>query len=143
MSFKKILALAVMATVFFSIAPSAHAESYFSISYGEKRGGHNAYRNDWHRGPHHGWDRGRSHRWERPHYYPVYYSPPYRSRTVIIASPPVIERQVVYQQPVINTSASDDGYCREYQTRVKIGNTYKQAYGTACLQPDGTWQRVD
>ena len=30
---------------------------------------------------------------------------------------------------------------REYQTRVLIGGKEVDAYGTACLQPDGSWRR--
>lgn len=31
-------------------------------------------------------------------------------------------------------------YCREYQQTVTIGGKTEQAYGTACRQPDGSWQ---
>lgn len=34
------------------------------------------------------------------------------------------------------------GYCREYQHTVYIGGRPQQAYGTACRQPDGSWQIV-
>tara|TARA_R110001599_G_scaffold55753_20_gene154174 strand:+ start:5605 stop:6201 length:597 start_codon:yes stop_codon:yes gene_type:complete len=30
-------------------------------------------------------------------------------------------------------------YCREYQDRILIGAEEVEAYGTACLQPDGAW----
>ncbi len=30
---------------------------------------------------------------------------------------------------------------REYQTRVMVGGREVEAYGTACLQPDGSWRR--
>lgn len=33
-------------------------------------------------------------------------------------------------------------YCREYQTTATIGGKLQQAYGTACRQPDGSWQIV-
>ncbi|MBI5904059.1 MAG: glycine zipper 2TM domain-containing protein [Deltaproteobacteria bacterium] len=33
-------------------------------------------------------------------------------------------------------------YCREYQQTVLIGGEERQAYGTACRQPDGTWKIV-
>jgi surface antigen len=33
-------------------------------------------------------------------------------------------------------------YCREYQQTVVIGGEERQAYGTACRQPDGTWKIV-
>ena len=31
-------------------------------------------------------------------------------------------------------------YCRQYQQTIVIGGEQQQAYGTACRQPDGTWQ---
>jgi surface antigen len=33
-------------------------------------------------------------------------------------------------------------YCREYTTTVRIDGKPQQAWGTACRQPDGSWQRV-
>lgn len=33
-------------------------------------------------------------------------------------------------------------YCREFQQNVTIGGRTEQAYGTACLKPDGAWQVV-
>ena len=33
-------------------------------------------------------------------------------------------------------------YCREYTQTLKIGNALQQAYGTACRQPDGSWQLI-
>ncbi len=33
-------------------------------------------------------------------------------------------------------------YCREYIRTVTIGGRTQQAYGTACLQPDGAWKIV-
>lgn len=34
-------------------------------------------------------------------------------------------------------------YCREYRTEVEVGNQVEEAYGTACRQPDGSWEIVD
>jgi surface antigen len=31
-------------------------------------------------------------------------------------------------------------YCREYQQTIVVGGQPEKAYGTACRQPDGTWQ---
>ncbi len=31
-------------------------------------------------------------------------------------------------------------YCREYQQEVTVGGQRQQSYGTACRQPDGSWQ---
>lgn len=38
------------------------------------------------------------------------------------------------------TARADDGYCREYQRSATIGGTVQQMYGTACMQPDGSWR---
>lgn len=37
----------------------------------------------------------------------------------------------------------DGRQCREFQQRVTIGGKQEEAYGTACMQPDGTWQVVN
>ncbi len=39
-------------------------------------------------------------------------------------------------------SAKAADYCREYTRTVYIGNRAQDAYGTACLQPDGSWMIV-
>lgn len=37
----------------------------------------------------------------------------------------------------------DNGrYCREYTQSVTVAGKSQQAYGTACRQPDGTWQVI-
>ncbi len=33
-------------------------------------------------------------------------------------------------------------YCREYQHEVTIGGRTERAYGTACQQPDGSWEII-
>lgn len=33
-------------------------------------------------------------------------------------------------------------YCREYQQSVTIQGKTQEGYGTACLQPDGSWQMI-
>ena len=47
-----------------------------------------------------------------------------------------------YQVTPTNTWEEEGRYCREYTTTVRIGGEPKQAYGTACRQPDGSWERV-
>ena len=34
-------------------------------------------------------------------------------------------------------------YCREYQQTITVGGKQSEGYGTACRQPDGSWQIVD
>ena len=63
-----------------------------------------------------------------PAYYappPVYYTPPPAT-----AVPPVAQDQAPGQT------------CREYQSTTTIDGRPQRTYGTACLQPDGTWQIV-
>jgi hypothetical protein len=40
-------------------------------------------------------------------------------------------------------TTSDGRQCREFQQQVTIGGQDEDAYGTACLQPDGSWQVVN
>lgn len=37
-------------------------------------------------------------------------------------------------------SSSAGRYCREFRQQVVIGGKTEEAYGTACLQPDGSWE---
>ena len=43
---------------------------------------------------------------------------------------------------VAGNAQAYDAYCREYQRRVTIGGKVQDSYGTACLQPDGSWKVV-
>ena len=47
-----------------------------------------------------------------------------------------------YQVKPTRTWEEEGRYCREYQTTVRIDGKPQQAYGTACRQPDGSWERV-
>lgn len=42
--------------------------------------------------------------------------------------------------PTRDGYSSAGRYCREYQQTVVVGGQEEQAYGTACQQPDGTWE---
>jgi len=37
-------------------------------------------------------------------------------------------------------TSSQNRYCREFQKTVTIGGNTEQAYGTACMQPNGAWE---
>jgi hypothetical protein len=73
-----------------------------------------------------------------PYYYapppPVYYYPP---PPVVYAPPPA----PVYAPPA-PVSAAPQQHCREYQSESSVGGVPSTIYGTACLQPDGTWRIV-
>lgn len=44
---------------------------------------------------------------------------------------------------VLRDGTSTTGrYCREFQQEVNIGNKQESAYGTACRNPDGSWEVV-
>jgi surface antigen len=42
--------------------------------------------------------------------------------------------------PTRNVSYEGNPYCREYHSTAIIAGKNQQVYGTACRQPDGTWQ---
>ena len=42
-----------------------------------------------------------------------------------------------------NTFSGASGPCREYTMEAIIGGRTEQVYGTACRQPDGSWQVVN
>ena len=72
---------------------------------------------------------------------PVYYSPPPR---VIYQAPAYVEPGSIRANPIGPTYRDSSGQlCREYQTTVNVGGRQRNAYGTACLQPDGDWRVVD
>jgi len=81
-------------------------------------------------------------RYYRP--YPYYYYPPPR---VTYTEPPVQWNNpdaVAGVPPGVRKDFFDPADCemvREYQTQVTIDGKLVDAYGDACLQPDGTWKR--
>ncbi len=42
--------------------------------------------------------------------------------------------------PVREGNHNDGRYCREFQQTIEIGGKLEKGYGTACRQPDGSWQ---
>jgi surface antigen len=49
-----------------------------------------------------------------------------------------------YQVTPVETYQDNGGrYCREYQATSVIGGREQQTYGTACRQPDGSWQLIN
>ncbi|MDR3450307.1 MAG: glycine zipper 2TM domain-containing protein [Alphaproteobacteria bacterium] len=63
---------------------------------------------------------------------PVFVYTPYAPTYVAPPSPPPIYID------------EDNGtYCREYSQTVRIGGRARESYGTACLQPDGSWRIVE
>jgi surface antigen len=53
------------------------------------------------------------------------------------------DRDAAYEVTAVRTyEDGDDRYCREYQATATIGGRLQETYGTACRQPDGSWQIV-
>lgn len=46
----------------------------------------------------------------------------------------------IVPEPAYKTAQGQ--YCREFQQTITVGGKPQQAYGTACRQPDGSWQIV-
>lgn len=93
-------------------------------------------------GPHHGYRAGVV--YVAPP--PVYYAPP-PPRVVYVNPPPVYAAPppVVYQvppQPLPGGPLASNQQCREYQSTAVVNGQRVPSYGTACLQPDGSWQIV-
>lgn len=97
-----------------------------------------------------GWGGGWHH---HPHYRPYYAygAPVYVPPPVYYVAPPP-PPVVMYQEPapqIVDATPVAPAYttpsgltCREYQTTVRVGNMLQPSYGTACLQPDGSWRIV-
>jgi surface antigen len=47
-----------------------------------------------------------------------------------------------YIVPTRDGYSQSGRYCREYQQTVVVGGKQQSAYGTACRQPDGSWEVV-
>ena len=142
---KALVALSLVIAILGAVVPTASKADSFSFSISD---GPDYY------GPRHsrGWDGPRHHGWHHRHHYPrpVFYAPP-----PVIYAPPV--RTVVYTAPaefipaptMIADQSSPTYYneygqqCREYQTTGRISGSRGQLYGTACLQPDGSWRVID
>ncbi len=135
-----------------ALAGSSHGSRHFQSSH---HGGHFSFR---HRG-HHGHAAGYAllgiglgyllYSASRPRY--TYYRDPYYRGSGYYYPPPQYRAPVdyapppQYSAPQANQSVQEfpaGTTClqtREYTTVIKIGGEEQEAYGTACLQPDGSW----
>ena len=69
--------------------------------------------------------------------YPApYYAPP---PTVVYANPAPVYAvpSQAYADPA---PVASNQQCREYRGPIVVGGKTRQGYGTACLQPDGSWR---
>ncbi len=75
---------------------------------------------------------------------PVYAPPPYDPAYQQGAYQPPYPPAPVYGQsdPYAGTQYSQ-AYCRQYNGSINVNGNNYPSYGTACLQPDGTWRMVN
>lgn len=52
------------------------------------------------------------------------------------------DTQARYEVTPVRTYESGGRYCREYTTQAAIGGRLQEVYGTACRQPDGSWEAL-
>ncbi len=64
-----------------------------------------------------------------PYYAPVYVVPSQQPQPT-----------VVYSQHPQNKPRAKSAYCREYTKKIVVDGKEARAYGTACLQNDGSWR---
>jgi hypothetical protein len=122
---------AFAATLVAGTGPAAADSVFFGFSsgYGHRHHHHHGYHRHHHHRYHYGYY----------HYPPVYYPPP-PPRVVYVPTPPPV-MSAVPTSPVYRAPSGQ--YCREYQSTVTVGGQPQPSYGTACLQPDGTWRVVN
>jgi len=63
-----------------------------------------------------------------PGYYQTSYVPNY------VAPPAPPPESVAYY------SDNEQTYCREYTQEIRVNGQLEESYGTACMQPDGSWR---
>ncbi len=75
---------------------------------------------------------------------PAYYYPPPPPRVVYVNPPPPVVYAPAHVQQTLpgGPLASNGPYCREYQATTVVNGRNVPTYGTACQQPDGSWQIV-
>ncbi len=114
------------------------------------------YRHDDHHGRGH-WKHGKGHHYGHNFHHPRHYSRDvfiYGSNYGGYSLGRYMEPRpapVVYVEPRVSYAAippasiryNDDKYCREYQSVTTVGGVRRSSYGTACLQPDGSWKMMN
>jgi surface antigen len=87
-----------------------------------------------------------------------YYAPAYTYYEPNYVAPPAPPPRIIYVQPsevvgyrdreptIVEGAYMEPGYeapqhyCREFTQTIRIGDEVHESYGTACLQPDGSWR---
>jgi hypothetical protein len=81
--------------------------------------------------------------YDRPYLYRPYYPPRviYTDPPASYAPQPYGAAPIVQAPPPIADLPSDCLMIREYQTQITVGGRLVDAYGDACMKPDGSWER--
>ena len=76
-----------------------------------------------------------------PYPYPYPYGYPYYAPVYVVSArqPPAF----VYRQRAQIIPREKSAYCREYTKKIVVDGKEARAYGTACLQNDGSWRIVN
>jgi hypothetical protein len=61
---------------------------------------------------------------------------------IVLGLPVTLAATFVLTAAAPKEASAQDSYCREYTRSVYIGGQREEAYGTACMQPDGSWMIV-
>lgn len=122
------------------IGQSADEQSYGYRGYGGGYGGGGYYSGGYGYGGGYGYRAGYAGGYDDDDDAPqAYYPPP---RVYYAAPPPVTYVPApAYAEPRY-APVAQQGYCREYSTTIVVDGRTQPAYGTACQQPDGTWEAV-
>lgn len=120
-----------------SVVTSSYSQEYYDNRNGyygyHDRGHHRRYHGGYH---HSGYEYA-------PYYNYSGYS--YDTYTTYPNNYAVTQINTTYANPNVTpayyqTPPTNAGYCREFTQTVSIGGKIKESYGTACMQPDGTWE---
>ena len=114
---------------------SSQAQAYHHGYYGHGYGPAYGYGRPYHRGSGAYFSFSSGPRYYRS--YPYYYASP--PAPVIVTQVP---QPVYLPAPAVTTVSSEQRYCREYQSSARVGGLNQPTYGTACMQPDGSWEII-
>ena len=136
--FHRLLAAAVLSLpIVVAAAGPAAADNRHNDRYGGRHHGYDRHWNDRHWDDRHWDDRRRHHRGSGVSGRFIFDLSPPRHRRVQVHPAPVY-----VQPPAVIYQAPPQAYCREYTSTVRVNGRPVQSFGTACLQPDGSWRIV-
>jgi len=70
----------------------------------------------------------------------TYGYPYYAPAPVYVVPSPQPQTRVITRQTSHTVSQEKSAYCREYTKNILVDGKEQKAYGTACLQDDGSWR---